>query len=90
MSQRITNHHLVDVSEDWDMIELDDGSQWSVMPKDTSNVVTWIPQQTITLELVDSDSDWPYELINLDVDMSVRAKMEHKPRNMKQYLRDSH
>ena len=69
---QVEEHMLIEVSDDFE-VKLDDGSQWNVTPEDMPTVCTWTPTATIRIRLVDLDSPWPYELLNTEEDVSVRA-----------------
>ena len=70
---QIEEHMLIQVNDDCTTLELDDGSKLSVEPGDTPTIATWLPTETIRIELANPNATWPYELINTEEDVSVRA-----------------
>jgi hypothetical protein len=73
MDDQIEEHMLIELADDFEALELDDGSRWDVMPEDIPTICTWIPTATVRISLIAPDSLWPYELTNTGVDISVRA-----------------
>ena len=73
MDNWVEEHMLIELADDFGTLELDDGSQWGIMPGDMPTICTWIPTATIRINLIAPDSLWPYELTNTGVDISVRA-----------------
>lgn len=67
-------HMLIAVHNDFETLEFDDGSKWSVEPGDNPTISTWLPTETIRIKLVDDASPWPYELTNIAEGISVRAR----------------
>ena len=70
----IEEHMLIQVHDDFETLELDDGSKWGVEPGDNPTIVTWLPTETIRIKVADLNSAWPYELINIKEGVSVRAR----------------
>jgi len=64
---------LIEVKESGEEIELMDGSRWAINPSDIPTVCTWIPTAEIKIKLIDKSSLYPYEIINMNIDVSVRA-----------------
>ena len=64
---------LATVRNDGDL-EMDDGSVWRVEPDDIPKVRTWRPGELISINLVDSHSRWPYQIFNVDTEVSVRGR----------------
>ncbi len=64
---------LATVMNDGDL-EMDDGSVWRVEPDDIPEVRTWRPGVLISINLVDSNSRWPYQIFNVDAEVSVRGR----------------
>jgi len=71
---KIKESMLIEVSDEHLTLQLADGSQWNVAPGDLPTIVTWIPTATIRIRYVERNSPWPYELLNTENDVSVRAK----------------
>jgi hypothetical protein len=72
-SNRVEEHMLMGIHDDFETLDLDDGSKWSVEPGDNPTICTWIPTATIRVELVAPGSVWPYKLTNIGEDISVKA-----------------
>ena len=56
-------------------------SKWSVEPGYNPTVCTWIPTATIEVTLVDANSPWPYEIMNTEESVSVRARRTKSKRS---------
>ena len=72
-SYRAKESMLIEVSDDCQMLQLADGSQWNVEPTYMPTIATWIPTANVRVRYVEPDSPWPYELLNTENDISVRA-----------------
>ena len=65
---------IINVGDDGQTVELDDGSTWSVSIGDHPRSICWYPTQRIVVEKGD-DPSYPYRLRNLDtLGDVVRAK----------------
>jgi hypothetical protein len=73
-SDEVEEHMIIEVKEDSDTLELDDGSQWSVTPEAIPTICTWLPTTNVRIKLIDHNSFWPYEILNTESDVSVRAR----------------
>jgi len=73
-SDQVEEHMLIEVKDDFETLELDNGSRWSVTPEAMPTICTWIPTANIRIRLVDPTSLWPYEILNTEDDVSVRAR----------------
>ena len=67
---------LIEIIDNGTHIVLFDGSNWFINPYDIPTVCTWIPIAVIKVTLIDSGSDFPYQLTNLNIDVSVRVMKE--------------
>ena len=65
---------LNEIINDGEKISLMDGSVWLINPSDMPTVCTWIPTATIKIEMDDSENLFSYQLINENIDVSVRAR----------------
>ena len=55
---------ILKVSDDLDILEMMEGTQWSVEPGGQTVICTWLPTESVEIRIVDPDSVWPYELRN--------------------------
>lgn len=68
-----TNLLEVDLEGEESHLEMIDGSKWFVNPGDLSTVATWLPSAPIRIFESHFDSVFSYDLVNLDIDVKVRA-----------------
>jgi hypothetical protein len=66
-------HALIDVREDGELVELDDGSLWRIAPGDITQSVLWLPTQSVRVSRIDSGA---FRLRNLGTGSSVSAVRE--------------
>lgn len=64
---------LTTVRNDGDL-EMDDGSVWHVEPDNIPEGRTWRLGGLISINLVDSNSRWPYHIFNVDPGVFVRGR----------------
>lgn len=78
-SNRAKESMLIEVSSDCQTLHLADGSRWSVEPADMPTIATWIPTANVIIRYVEPSSPWPYELLNTENNVSVRAtRIRHR------------
>ena len=73
-SNNAEEHMLMDVDVMSRILELDDDSRWSFPPEAMSIAIKWVPAETIRITPVDDALPWPYELLNVEQDVCIRAK----------------
>lgn len=61
---------IINVEDDGQTVELDDGSTWSVSIGDNTLSICWYPTQRVVIEH-GSDPGYPYRLRNLDTSGDV-------------------
>jgi hypothetical protein len=65
-----------------DDLEMDDESVWRVNLNDVPELSDWPSRDLISINLVESNSPWPYLIFNADVEASIRGKrIWKKPRS---------
>ncbi len=64
---------LLEVLEDGERLQMDDGSIWVISPGDVPTVCTWIPTATVRISKSSGDRLFPYVLKNEDINVSVDA-----------------
>lgn len=58
-------HHIVHVRKSGTVLQLDDGSQWDILPGDSTLAVCWYETQRVVVEESNNDL-YTYNLTNLD------------------------
>ncbi len=54
-------------------LQMDDGSIWNSSPGDIPTVCTWIPTATLNVRKSNTDRMFPYVLTNEGINVSVNA-----------------
>ena len=53
-----------------------DGTKWNINPRDISTVLTWVPEATVRITIVDEESFYPYMLYHTRTGGFVRARKD--------------
>lgn len=65
---------ILEVSEDGEMLTLDDGSEWAINIGDNTLVACWLPTQHIVVKQDNADDAGGYILQNLDTSSKEEVK----------------
>lgn len=65
---------LSDISDDLETLTMEDGSLWKVPFEFMPSICTWAPTTIIEISIVDENSEWPYQLLNTEEGVAVRAR----------------
>jgi hypothetical protein len=63
----------MEILDDGQRLQMDDGSIWMISPGDIPTVCTWIPTATVSIRESSGDRMFPYVLTNEGIDVSVNA-----------------